>query len=117
MSIQKKKFIQIYFSSIAMKALSLFESLLNTHSGCYHAREKEAVTSTPLLHIYTCVVWGSGISVLPKNIPRLRWPDSNPQSLDHVERANHWAIEAANKYDKYTEIKNLVLQNKTMPIN
>ena len=47
-----------------MKASSLFESLSNTHSGCYHAREREAVTFTPLLPIYTWVEWGSGITFL-----------------------------------------------------
>ena len=70
-----------------MKASSLFKSLSNTHCGCYHAREREAVIFTPLLPIYTWVEWGSGISVLPKNTPRLRWPDSNPQPLDHKSNA------------------------------
>ena len=47
-----------------MKALSFVESLSNTHSGCYDARERKAVTFTPLLPIYTWVEWGSGITCL-----------------------------------------------------
>ena len=67
-----------------MKASSLFESLSNTHSGCYHARGRKAVTFTPLLPIWSRAV---ALSVLPKNTPRLRWSDSNPQPLDHKSNA------------------------------
>ena len=66
-----------------MKASSLFESLSNTNSGCYHAREREAVTFTTLLPIYTWVEWGSGITCLAQEHTSPPVARSNPQPHDH----------------------------------
>ena len=73
-----------------MKASSLFESLSNTHSGCYHAREREAVTFTPLLPIYTWVEWGSGIMCLAQEhtSPPVAGFELTT-SRSQAERANH----------------------------